>query len=123
MNRISSILAIVDPTADRHPAVTKAALLAEACNARLELFICDTKASREARLAAHMRARPSEPFVVSLKALLESLAAPVRARGADVTTEWSCADPLPAVLMDRSRKTTAETKLAEPQQKEMCHVP
>lgn len=108
MNRISSILAIVDPTADRHPAVTKAALLAEGCNARLQLFICDTKASREARLAAHMRARPSEPFVVSLKALLESLAAPIRARGVDVTTEWTCADPLHAALLDRTRKTTAD---------------
>lgn len=108
MNRISGILAIVDPTADRHPAVMKAALLAESCHARLELFICDTKASREARLAAHMRARPGEPFPVSLKALLESLAAPVRARGVDVTTEWISADPLHAALLERTRKTTAD---------------
>ena len=108
MNRISNILVFVDPTSDEHPAVTKGALLAERFNARLELFLCDTRASREARLAAHMRARPSEPFLSNLKALLEPLADPIRARGVGVTTEWTCADPLHVALLERTRKTTAD---------------
>jgi universal stress protein E len=54
VNRIANILVIVDPTAAAQPAVAKGALLAEKFGARLELFMCDTKASREVRLAAHM---------------------------------------------------------------------
>jgi hypothetical protein len=44
---------------------------------------------------------------VNLKALLEDLARPVRARGLDVTTEVECADPLHLRLIDRARRTTA----------------
>lgn len=47
---IHNILVIVDPTADQHPAVVKGAQLAEKLDARLELFACETKASKEARL-------------------------------------------------------------------------
>ena len=53
MNAINNILVIVDPTTGKHPAVDKAALLAQKLGARLELYICDTKASREVRAAAH----------------------------------------------------------------------
>lgn len=108
MNRIANILVIVDPTAGEQPAVAKGALLAEKLHARLELFMCDTKASRETRLAAHALLRPYEPFVVDLKAMLESLAAPLRARGLDVTTETACADPLHAALLERTQRTTAD---------------
>lgn len=108
MNRISNILVIVDPTATAHPAVTKAAWLAERFDARLELFVCDTKASREARMAAHTRERTGEPFVVNVKTMLESLAQPLRARGIDVTTETECADPLHMALIDRAHRTTAD---------------
>lgn len=108
MNPICNILVIVDPTAQVHPAIAKAALLAERFGARLELFICDTKASREARFAAHARLRANEPFVTNPKAMLESLAEPLRARGLDVTTETACADPLHLALIDRTRRTTAE---------------
>ena len=108
MNRIANILVIVDPTADAQPAVAKAALLAEKFHARLELFACETKASREARLAAHMRTQPDEPFVVNLKAVLESLATPLRARGLDVSTETVRADPLHVALLERTQLTTAD---------------
>src|SRR5215218_10056757 len=107
MNAINSILVIVDPTAERHPAVEKSELLAQKLGARLELYICDTKASREVRLAAQAGKRADQPFLVNLKAFLEDLAKPIRERGLDVTTEVECADPLHTALIDRARRTTA----------------
>lgn len=108
MDRICNILVIVDPTAEEHPAVAKAALLAEKFNARLELFLCDTRTSREARLAASALAKAAELPVMDLKSKLEALAQPLRARGLDVTTETTCSDPLHEMLLDRARRTTAE---------------
>lgn len=108
MGYIKQILVIVDPTATEHPAVTKAALLAEKFNARLELFVCDTKAAREIRLLSHVRTKPGAPVPVNIKGVLESLAEPLRARGLDVTTETVCADPLHVGLIDRMRHTRAD---------------
>jgi universal stress protein E len=108
MNRICNILVIVDPTAEAHPAVAKGGVLAEKFDARLELFACETRASREARLAAHARKDAKQPFPIDLKELLETLAAPLRARGVDVATETSVADPLHEALLDRVKRTTAE---------------
>jgi universal stress protein E len=108
MNPIQNILVIVDPTAQQHPAVGKAALLAEMLGARLELFVCETKASKEARLAANLRQNPDEPFLVNVKAKLEELAVPLRERGLDVTTETECADPLHVGLADRTTRTNAD---------------
>lgn len=108
MNPIESILVIVDPTAEQHPAIAKGALLAEKLGARVELFVCETKASKEARLAAHARRSAGQPFLVDLKAKLEELAAPLRKRGLDVTTETECADPLHLALADRTKRTTAD---------------
>jgi universal stress protein E len=108
MDYIKQILVIVDPTASEHPALAKAALLAEKLKARIELFVCDTKSAREMRLAAHVRARPGEPFPVNVKALLETLAAPLRSRGLDVTTECAHADALHVGLIDRTRRTNAD---------------
>lgn len=108
MGYIKQILVIVDPTAGQHPAVDKAALLAQKFNARLELFVCDTKAAREMRLSAHVRKHPGEPFPLDIKGILESLARPLRERGLDVTTETVCADPLHVGLIDRTRHTNAD---------------
>jgi universal stress protein E len=108
MNRICNILVIVDPTAQTHPAVARGALLAEKFTARLELFACETRGSREARLLAHARKDAQAPFVVDLKSMLETLAAPLRAQGIDVTTETDRGDPLHDMLLDRVRRTTAE---------------
>lgn len=108
MDYIKQILVIVDPTASEHPAIAKAALLAEKCQARIELFVCDTKAAYEMRLAAHARARPGQPFPINIKTLLEALAAPLRGRGLDVTTECDRAEPLHVGLIDRTRHTRAD---------------
>lgn len=108
MGYIKQILVIVDPTTKEHAAVNKAAVLAEKFKARLELFVCDTKAAREMRLLSHLRTQPDAPVPVNIKGLLESLAEPLRARGLDVTTETVCADPLHAGLIDRTRHTKAD---------------
>ncbi len=67
MGYIKQILVIVDPTAAEHPAVDKAALLAEKFKARLELFACDTKAAREMRLSSHVRDNPGAPLPVEFQ--------------------------------------------------------
>lgn len=112
MRHINKILVIVDPTVDTHPGVDKAGVLAQKLDARLELFICDTKAVREARMTAHFRARtqpdPARPSAAEPEILLESLAQPLRARGIAVTTETECVDPLLVGLLDRTRRTTAD---------------
>jgi universal stress protein E len=108
MNRIHNILVIVDPTAEQHPAIAKGALLAEKLGARLELFVCETKASQQARLAAHVRNKADQPFLLNVKAKLQQLAAPLRERGLDVTLESECADPLHVALADRAKRTTAD---------------
>jgi universal stress protein E len=107
MNPINSILVIVDPTAEHHPAVGKGALLARQLGARLELYVCDTKAAREVRLAAHAAKQGDRPFPVNLKVFLEDLARPIRQHGVDVTTEVDRADPLHLALIERARRTTA----------------
>ena len=108
MGHIKQILVIVDPTASEHPGVAKAALLAEKFQARLELFVCDTKAAREQRLVWHVQAHPGKPFPVNVKSMLEALAQPLRARGLDVTTETHAADPLHVGLIDRTRHSKAD---------------
>lgn len=98
---INNILVIVDPTATAHPAVDKAALLATKLNARVELYVCDTRATRESRLS-------SANAVVDVRALLQKMAGPLRERGIDVTTEAEFGDPLVEKLVQRTRDTSAD---------------
>lgn len=108
MNKIRSILVIVDPTASEHPCVQKAALLASAFDARIELYVCDTKAAREARLLAERKKDPARLLDVNLKPMLESLAQPLRAKGLDVSTDCEFSDSLAHGLLDRALRTCAE---------------
>jgi universal stress protein E len=108
MNPIQKILIIVDPTAQQHPSVDKGASLAEKLGATLELYVCETKASKEARLATHLTRSSDQAPHVSVKAKLEELALPLRERGIDVTTETECADPLHVALVARTKRTTAD---------------
>lgn len=108
MPAIKNILVIVDPTVAEHPSVLKAERLASAAQARLELFICDTKASREERLLAQRSTDPSRMLDVNLKPMLEQLARPLRDRGLDVTTECGFADNLVEGLCDRVRRSNAD---------------
>lgn len=108
MNPIRNVLVIVDPTAQQQPAVAKGALLARRCAARLDLFVCDTKAARNMRLAKHLRESPQSPFENDLHRLVESIAAPLRSDGLEVTTEVLAADPLHTALVERVRRTCAD---------------
>ena len=108
MSSISNILVIVDPTAKQQPAVEKAAVLAERFGARLDLFICDTKAARNLREAARLSESPQAPAKDDLHELLEALALPLRKRGLDVATEVTAADPLHTALLNRVKHTCAD---------------
>ncbi len=108
MNPIHSILVIVDPTAERQPAVTKGAMLAERFDARLDLFICDTRAARNIRMAKLLRESPQASFNEDLHHNLELIAMPLRQCGIEVTTEVLQADPLHTALSERVKYTCAD---------------
>jgi len=101
-------LVFVDPTVQLHPAVDKAAALAVQLNARLELYVCDTRATREQRLLEAQKQHPDPAITINLKPMVEELARPLRARGIDVTTECEFADTLYQGLLDRAKRTTAD---------------
>jgi len=108
MIRIDNILVIVDPTAQVHPAVDKALQIAKRCNARLELFACETQKSRDDRLAAHVASGSSDAFIINVRALLEPLAEAARREDVDVCIETDSGGPLHARLLDRLHSTHAD---------------
>jgi universal stress protein E len=81
--------------------VAKAGILAQRLRARIELFVCDTKSAREARLAATR-------LIVNPRVILEGLAAPLRGRGIAVTTQAECAEPPHVALVDRTKRACAD---------------
>jgi universal stress protein E len=121
MSRVRSILVIVDPTADEHPSIQKAEKLVKRFNARLELFICDTKAARETRLVAERASDPGRLLTVNLKPMLESLAEPLRERGLDVSTECEFADSLADGLLDRARRSGADLVVKDTHHHSLLH--
>ena len=108
MSDLKQILVIVDPTAEQQPALEKGAALARRFGACLELFACDTRISREIRMAQHVAGSSKEPFNADLKPMLESLAARVRGRGIEVTIESRSADPLHAAVLEHARSIGAD---------------
>ena len=110
MNRYHRILVIVDPTAATQPAISKGAILAQSLGARLELLVCDTRAAREARLAAES-IHGAIPY--NAKALVESIAQPLRARGLDVTTEVAWTESLDAGLVEHACRASANLVLKD----------
>lgn len=104
MDPMRNMLVIVDPTSHEQPAVAKGALLAELFGARLELFACDTKATRNIRHARFASNPRAAAFVADLYPMLELIAAPLRQRGLDVTIEAVISDPLHITLVDRVRR-------------------
>jgi len=85
MNRISRILVVVDPSVvERQPAVDKAALLARCLDASVELLICDIESALDDAVVTP-RAQKTPASDDQLLDLLDSLAAPLRGQGIDVT--------------------------------------
>jgi universal stress protein E len=108
MNPVHNILVIVDPTALDHPAVEKAALLAERFSARIDLFVCDTKASWNIRHAQQASENSRGEASDALKPMVEGAAEQLRRRGIEVTTEIVKADPLALALLNRVKHTCAD---------------
>jgi universal stress protein E len=91
-----TILVVVDPGASEHPAVARAASLAEHMSAGLELFICDYDPNIAAgRVSTVWIDQPAREHLLSiLQQKLETLAEPLRERGLDVATSTSWDHPL-----------------------------
>jgi universal stress protein E len=106
MDRITEILVIVDPTASDQPALAKAATLAKHLQSSVELLACDTKSSREFRLAKHCLDSTIEPR--NLNTWLESLATPLRAQDIAVRTSCITGDPLHDQLLRWMRSSPAD---------------
>lgn len=100
MKRINHILVIVDPsTAGRHAVVDKAALLARALSASVELLICDVaSALYDHPVTPHSPSAP--PSNTHLLDLLETLGAPMRAQGTEVALRIIYGKSLPDSLLD-----------------------
>ncbi len=108
MNPIADILVIVDPTVVDHPAVAKARMLARWLGAAIELLVCDTKASRDMRLAATLAGRRDASHGDGLQELLDRLAEPLRLDRIEVTTHVIRGDPLHETVVSWMRNSTAD---------------
>lgn len=101
MDRLRSILAIVDPSATTHTGVTKAAVLARGFHARVTLLICDSE--RAVAASNFFDAETCDLFrsrlIMPHRGLLETLAEPLRAAGIVVDTEVILQTPLHAGLL------------------------
>lgn len=117
MQSLQHILVIVDPTAPEHASLAKAEFLAKQFRARVELYICDTKAARETRLLARRATDPSRLVGVDLDLtpLLEGLAEPMRQRGIEVSTEVEFAERLADGLLERTLRTSADLVIKDTQ--------
>src|SRR5690606_3917472 len=115
MQSLQEILVIIDPNAPDHASLAKAELLAERFGARIELYICDTKAARATRLLAVRAADPSQPIDLDLMPLLEGLAEPMRQRGLAVRAEVGFAERLADGLLERTLHTSADLIIKDAQ--------
>jgi len=104
MKRLERIVAVIDPTAEDQPAVAKAARLAAASTASLELFVCDYEpALADPRFFKSERLRAlREEFLASRRATLERHAAPLRGQGLSVTTEVRWAKHVHDAIVERA---------------------
>ncbi|MGO8829517.1 MAG: universal stress protein [Steroidobacteraceae bacterium] len=108
MDRIADILVIVDPTVIEQPAVAKAHALAKRLGAGIQLLACDTKYSREARVAAVVPSRGDSPLSGDLQPLLDEWAEPLRGEGIDVATHVITGDPLHECVLSWLRNSPAD---------------
>ena len=108
MDRIADILVIVDPTVIEQPAVAKAHALAKRLGAGIQLLACDTKYSREARMAALVPSRGDSPLSGGLQPLLDEWAEPMRGEGIDVATHVITGDPLHECVLSWMRNSPAD---------------
>jgi universal stress protein E len=98
-----TILVVIDPTADEQPALERAAWLAAAMGASLELFVCDY----DQYLAAHPLfdaiglEKAREGVLEAHVERLETLAKPLIERGLAVTVDARWGRPLHRTIVDK----------------------
>jgi universal stress protein E len=110
MQRLDRITAVLDPTAKVQPALAKAARLAVASNASLELFVCDYEpALANPRFFVSERlAVLREEFLERLRSMLEGYATGLRAQGLAVTTEVRWDTPVHQGMVARARESAPD---------------
>ena len=96
MSKKESVLIVVDPTAEAHPAIERGMAVARACNLAVELFICgySPQLISAQLLNAERLDRAKHGYLQEQCEFLDALAAPWRERGFDVTTNASWDHPL-----------------------------
>lgn len=110
MERVTRILAVLDPTTDAQPALDRAAAVARANGASLELLLCYYN---EYLAEEHARPFPSleearRELVGNLERRLEEAAAPLRSSGLDVTTTFLWEHPLYRGIARHAAATNAD---------------
>ncbi|HEX7374830.1 MAG TPA: universal stress protein [Steroidobacteraceae bacterium] len=110
MRRLDRILAVVDPTVETQSAVAKAACLARASGATLELFICDFDPALSGRPFADTAAvrMLREEFLDERGEYLEDLADELRAGGLNVETHVHWDNPLHRGILARIRESAPD---------------
>jgi universal stress protein E len=110
MDRLRTLLVVIDPEAPRSPAFAKAWRLARAFNARVELLICDVTPSLAPELYATAEPLTAvlEPVRAQHQVCLDSLAAPLKSEGLAVTTCVEFGRPLHTALEARIRAVTPD---------------
>ena len=103
MNGVNPILVVVDPTIEESAAVRKAARLARAARAGVELLVCDFTPELDAArfLDAATFTVAVAPVVARHQLHLDRLAAPLRAAAIDVATRVDFANPLHEGILRR----------------------
>ena len=96
MTKTECILIVVDPGADRHPAVQRGMLLAENLGMRVDLFICDYNAQLvgSSFLNSSKLKQAKAGYMNDQKKFLDKLARPYIEQGIDVTTKVAWDRPL-----------------------------
>lgn len=96
MNEISTILAVIDPTVDKQPAMQRAAWLAAKTGAELELLICyyNEYLSGDRLFDSPSLEKARKEVIANQEQYLEELAEPLRKKGIVVRTSAVWDHPL-----------------------------
>jgi universal stress protein E len=107
MRRLDRILAVADPTATVQPAIMKAAQLARASGAVLELFVCDFDPALNGRPFADVQALRvlRDEFIEERTEFIEDLAEELRAGGQNVETHVHWDNPLYRGILRRVKES------------------
>jgi universal stress protein E len=110
MQQLERILAVLDPTAEAQPALAKAAQLAEAAGAALELFVCDFEpALANSRFLKSGRLETlRHDYLAGHEAVLERHAVALRDRGLTVTTHVRWDKAVHQGIVARAREWPAD---------------